>query len=89
VHKMPAEYDEYEYQNAVNPKSRTPQFGDLKGAAFVAAMKDLPTWQGMQELGEWVQPVETIITFLHTETEDIDGHKMKHDVIAAELTRIG
>jgi hypothetical protein len=43
----------------------------------------------MQELGERVQPVKTIITFLHTETEDIDGHKMKHDVIAAELTRMG
>jgi hypothetical protein len=83
IRKMPVQYEQYVFQNAINPKTRVTRFGNLRGAAFVITASDLPTWQVMQELGpQWAQPVDVVIKFFDTE-------QLKHPAISAELVKMG
>jgi hypothetical protein len=84
VQKMPAKYDEYQFQAAIDPKTRVAQCTLLKGPAFIAAVKDLPRWQLMQEMGHWVQPLDVIVNFL-----DMQVPKLKQKEIATELVKMG
>lgn len=54
------------FKQQVNPSTRIPQFGDLKGKQLYEKIKDLPAWQQAQEPGCWFEPNAIAVSYLHS-----------------------
>lgn len=55
------------FKHAVNPTTRTPQFGNYKGKELHKRIKKLPAWQQAQELEPWFAPLTIAVLYLHYE----------------------
>jgi hypothetical protein len=84
---MPAAYDSDVFDPAVNsnlnPKTRVASFTHLEGAARFVAIKDLPSWQQIQEMASWFGPYDVVVSFLRKECN------MELKPLLLELVKMG
>jgi hypothetical protein len=84
---MPTAYDSDVFDPAVNsnlnPKTRVASFTHLEGAARFVAIKDLPSWQQIQEMASWFGPYDVVVSFLRKECN------MELKPLLLELVKMG
>lgn len=76
------------FRHAVNPSTRTPQFGHLKDTQLYDAIKKLPEWEQMQELEPWFNPLIIALTYLRNREGLILPYALKPEERAALRRRL-
>lgn len=61
---LPPAFTQYQFSHAINPMTRTWQFGHLKDAQLFNTIKNIPRWQQCQDLSPWLSSLDVMIFYL-------------------------